>query len=106
MEMNDVLSLLPAVFAGILLGVIFFGGLWLTVNKGLGSKRATLIFLGSLILRMAIILIGFYFVGGDSWQKMLACLGGFLIARIAITNITKKIKQTDPVFIKKVGDEN
>ncbi len=106
MEMNDILSLLPAVLAGILLGVIFFGGLWLTVNKGLGSKSATLIFFGSLILRMAIILTGFYFVGGDSWQKLLACLVGFLIARIVITNITKKLKQANPVFIKEVSDEN
>ncbi|RXJ49624.1 ATP synthase subunit I [Gelidibacter gilvus] len=104
--MNDILSLLPAVLAGMLLGVIFFGGLWLTVNKGLGSKRATLIFFGSLILRMAIILTGFYFVGGDSWQKLLACLVGFLIARIVITNITKKLKQANPVFIKEVSDEN
>ncbi|MBA6151398.1 ATP synthase subunit I [Gelidibacter maritimus] len=101
MELNDILNLLPAVLAGILLGAIFFGGLWLTVNKGLGSKKPTLIFFASLILRMAIILVGFYFVGGDSWQKMLACLVGFLIARIVVTNVTKKIKQTDPVFIKK-----
>lgn len=106
MEMNDILNLLPAVLAGMLLGVIFFGGLWLTVNKGLGSKRATLIFFGSLILRMAIIVTGFYFVGGDSWQKMLACLVGFLIARVVITNITKKLKQTNQVFIKEVSDEN
>lgn len=106
MEMNEILSLLPAVFAGMLLGVIFFGGLWLTVNKGLGSKRATLIFFGSLILRMGIILLGFYFVGGDSWQKMLACLVGFLIARIVITSVTKKMKQTHPVFVKEVSDEN
>lgn len=106
MEMNEILSLLPAVVAGMLLGVIFFGGLWLTVTKGLGSKKASLIFLGSLFLRMAIILVGFYFVGGDSWQKMLACLVGFLIARIVITNITKKFKQTNPVLIKEVSDEN
>lgn len=106
MEMNDILSLVPAVLAGILLGIIFFGGLWFTVNKGLGSKRATLIFFGSLIIRMAIILTGFYFVGGDNWQKMLACLVGFLIARIVITNITKKLKQTNPVFIKEGNDEN
>ncbi|HUH29263.1 ATP synthase subunit I [Gelidibacter sp.] len=103
--MNDILRLLPAVLAGMLLGVIFFGGLWLTVNKGLGSKRATLIFFGSLILRIAIILTGFYFVGGDSWQKLISCLVGFLIARIVITNITKKLTQTK-LFIKEVSHEN
>ncbi|SDW03896.1 F1/F0 ATPase, subunit 2 [Aequorivita viscosa] len=106
MEMNEVLSLLPAVFAGIVLGVLFFGGLWLTVRKGLDSKNATLIFMGSLIIRMAIVLLGFYYVGADNWQKMMACLGGFLIARIVITRITKKEIQTKPTIIKKVNDEN
>ncbi|WP_073216487.1 ATP synthase subunit I [Aequorivita viscosa] len=104
--MNEVLSLLPAVFAGIVLGVLFFGGLWLTVRKGLDSKNATLIFMGSLIIRMAIVLLGFYYVGADNWQKMMACLGGFLIARIVITRITKKEIQTKPTIIKKVNDEN
>ncbi len=106
MEMNEVLSLLPAVFAGIVLGVLFFGGLWLTVRKGLDSKNATLIFMGSLIIRMAIVLLGFYYVGADNWQKMMACLGGFLIARIVITRITKKEIQTKPTIIKEVNDEN
>lgn len=104
--MNEILSLLPAVFAGIVLGVLFFGGLWLTVRKGLDSKNATLIFMGSLIIRMAIVLLGFYYVGADNWQKMMACLGGFLIARIVITRITKKEIQTKPTIIKKVNDEN
>jgi len=106
MEMNEVLSLLPAVFAGIVLGVLFFGGLWLTVRKGLDSKNATLIFMGSLVVRMAIVLLGFYYVGADNWQKMMACLGGFLIARIVITRITKKEIQTKPTIIKEVNDEN
>lgn len=105
MEMNEILNLVPSVLAGIVLGIIFFGGLWFTVNKGLNSKKPTLIFFGSLIIRMAIILTGFYIVGGDNWQKMLACLVGFLIARIVITNITKKYK-VNPVTIKEGNDEN
>ncbi|MGB3345163.1 MAG: ATP synthase subunit I [Aequorivita sp.] len=106
MEINEVLGLLPAVFAGIVLGIIFFGGLWLTVRKGLDSKNATLIFMGSLIIRMAIVLVGFYYIGGDNWQKLLACLGGFLIARIVITRLTKKGKLLKSTFIKEVSDEN
>ena len=106
MEMNEVISLLPALFAGIILGIIFFGGLLLTVRMGLSSKRPTLIFMGSMIIRMAIVVIGFYYVGGDSWQRILVCLGGFLIARIAITQITKRNKQTKSVSIKEVSDEN
>jgi F1F0 ATPase subunit 2 len=106
MEMNEVLGLLPAVFIGIALGVLFFGGLWFTVRKGLDSKNATLIFMGSLVVRMVIVLLGFYYVGADNWQKMMACLGGFLIARIVITRVTKKDRQTKPTIIKEVNDEN
>lgn len=106
MKINDVLSLLPGVFGGIALGILFFGGLWLTVRKGLSSKRPAVIFMGSLIIRMGIVVIGFYYVGADSWQKMLACLGGFLIARIAILQITKKDKQTKTVVINEVSNEN
>ncbi|HLS29580.1 MAG TPA: ATP synthase subunit I [Flavobacteriaceae bacterium] len=104
--MNEVLTLLLALLGGIALGVLFFGGLWLTVRKGLTSKRPTLFFMGSLVLRMAIVLVGFYYIGAGNWKNMLVGLGGFLIARIVITRITKKEKQAKNVFIKKVSDED
>lgn len=104
--MNEVISLLPALFAGIILGILFFGGLWYTVRIGLRSKNSALIFIGSLIIRMAIVLLGFYYVGANNWQKMLVCLGGFLIARIVIARITKRDKQTKATFTKQVSDEN
>lgn len=104
--MNKILSLLPALFGGIVLGVLFFGGLWLTVRKGLNSKKPTLIFMGSLVIRMAIVVAGFYFIGANNWKNMLVCLGGFLIARIAITRITKKDMQAKNIFLKKASDEN
>jgi|SRR5690554_1165892 len=100
MEWNEVISLLPALFVGVVLGVIFFGGLWLTVRKGLSSKKAGLIFISSLIVRMAIVLAGFYFIGAGNWQKMMVCLGGFLIARIVITRFTKKEIAAKNVFVK------
>ena len=106
MKTNEMLSLLPAVIGGIVLGILFFGGLWLTVRKGINAKKPALIFMGSLFIRMGIVVMGFYYVGANSWQKMLACLGGFLIARIAIFYITKKEKQGHTEFIKEMSDEN
>ena len=52
--------MLPLV-AGVLLGAIFFGGLWWTVRKGVSSKRPALWFFGSLLLRTSIVLAGFLF---------------------------------------------
>ena len=106
MTINEVISLMPALFAGIILGILFFGGLWYTVRIGLNSKNATLIFMASLVIRMAIVLLGFYFVGANNWQRMLVCLVGFLIARIIITRVTKKEKQTENTLIKQASDEN
>ena len=106
MKMNEMIHLIPALLAGVILGVLFFGGLWYTVRKGLNSKNPTLIFMGSLFLRMAIVILGFYFVGANNWKKMLVCLGGFLIARIVISRVTKKYEKGKPVLINELSDEN
>jgi F1F0 ATPase subunit 2 len=82
--MSDIEALTLALFAGVLLGVFFFGGLWWTVQKGVTSERPELWFLGSLLLRTGVLLAGFYFVSQDLWSRFVACLIGFLIARIAI----------------------
>jgi F1F0 ATPase subunit 2 len=87
--MNEALTLLLALLAGLLLGSIFFGGLWLTVQRGLSSQRLVLWFLGGLLLRMSIALGGFYFVADGQWERLLACLAGFLAARVAVTWLTR-----------------
>lgn len=86
--MNEPATLLLAWFAGLLLGAVFFGGLWWTVRKGIVSRYAPLWFLGSLIVRMSIVLAGFYLVGGGHWQRLLACLLGFFIARFLVMRHT------------------
>jgi len=87
--MNNVLLQALALMAGILLGAIFFGGLWWTVRKGVFSKSPALWFLGSLLLRMSVVLAGFYFVGRGDWVRLLACLLGFIIARFIVMRLTR-----------------
>jgi F1F0 ATPase subunit 2 len=82
--MNDLLSLAAALAAGILLGALFFGGLWWTVRLGLSSQRPALWFLGSLLARMSLALVGFYFVGGEQWPRWLLCLLGFILSRFVV----------------------
>ena len=105
MTMNEIINLLPGLLAGIGLGIVFFGGLWLTIQKGLQSKKSGLIFTGSFIIRMTVILVGFYYVGANDWQMMLACLAGFLIARLVITRYTKKQELSKATLIKEVANE-
>ena len=85
--MNEPSSLVLALLVGFLLGAIFFFGLWWTIQRGLSSKRPALLFLGSLLLRTIIAVAGFYFVSNGDWRKLLACLLGFVLARIFITRI-------------------
>ena len=87
--MNEALGLILPLVGGILIGVIFFGGLWWTVRRGLSSRRPAFLFLGSLLLRTSIILGGFYVVSGGHWDRLLACLLGFVIARFIVTRLTR-----------------
>jgi F1F0 ATPase subunit 2 len=82
--MNESLSLAAALAAGVLLGALFFGGLWWTVRLGLSSQRPALWFLGSLLARMSVVLIGFYLVGGEQWERWLLCLLGFIVSRFVV----------------------
>ncbi len=83
--MSEAVMLALAGIAGAALGVIFFGGLWWTVRKSVASKRPALWFFGSLLLRTAIVLAGFYLVSDGRWQRILACLIGFFVARFIVT---------------------
>ena len=54
-------SLVLALADGLVLGAVFFGGLWWTVRKGVSSKQPALWFLGSLLLRTGIVAGRFLF---------------------------------------------
>ena len=87
--MNESLMLAFALVAGLSLGAIFFGGLWWSVRQGVASKHPALWFLGSRLLRMSLVLVGFYFVGRGDWQRLVSCLIGFIIARFIVTRLSR-----------------
>ena len=93
MTMNDTLSLALALLTGVLLGAIFFGGLWWTVRKGLSSTPT-----GALAPRQpatadGLVLAGFYFVARGRWERLLACLLGFVAARLIVTRLTRAVEK-------------
>lgn len=81
--------------AGVLLGTLFFGGLWWTVRKGITCKRPARLFFGSLLLRTGLSLAGFYFVADGQWQRLLLCLLGFVVARHVVTRVTRDNKKAN-----------
>lgn len=87
--MNEAIALALAGAAGGVLGMIFFGGLWWTVGKVVSSEQPAPWLLASLMARMAIALVGFYFVSGGHWERLTACLVGFVFARLLVTWLTQ-----------------
>ena len=87
--MNETLALILTLLAGVLLGAIFFGGLWWTIRRGVSSKQPAALFFFSLLLRTGIALAGFYFVARGDWRRILSCLLGFILARILVTWLTR-----------------
>lgn len=100
--MNEAASLAPALAAGILLGAVFFGGLWWTVVRGVSSSRPALWFLGSMLLRTGIVLSGFYFVSAGDWKRLLAGLVGFVIARLVVKRLIR-VAQQPGQLVRKAG---
>lgn len=87
--MSGAPALLLAALAGAGLGLFYFGGLWLTVRRLERTGNPALLFGASLILRLSLTVLGFYFVMGGEWQRALACLAGFVIARRILTARTE-----------------
>jgi F1F0 ATPase subunit 2 len=87
--MNELAAFSFVLMAGLLLGALFFGGLWWTVQKGLTSRHPVLWFFGSNLLRTGLAVAGFYFTSGGDWRKFVVCLIGFIIARVAVTRFTR-----------------
>lgn len=86
--MNEGLTWILAGLAGVVIGAVFFGGLWWTVQKAISSPKGAFWFVGSFVIRMAVALGGFFLVADGHWQRIFACLVGFLVARVVVTRMT------------------
>ena len=83
--MNDFTMLAFAAAGGAVLGIAFYGGLYWTIRRGLESKTPALWFPASQLLRSVLVLGGFYAISGGDWHRLIACLPGFLLARVVVT---------------------
>jgi F1F0 ATPase subunit 2 len=90
--MKEIMNEYPALalLPGLILGAVYFGGLWLTVRYAIASRLPAISFVGSYVVRTAVALGGFYYVGKGSWQSALICLAGFIMARYMVIYSTKR----------------
>lgn len=90
--MSELILYAGTFIAGLLLGMLFFGGLWLTLNGLERSRHPALRLLSSLLLRVTLVLIGFYAIAQlDAWQHLLTALAGFIASRWWMTRRLRAI---------------
>lgn len=97
-SLTQFLTLGLAGLAGLALGGFFFVGLWWTVRKTVAARQPALWVLGSMLLRMAVVVSGFYFVAGGQLARLLACVAGFFVARVLVIRWTRS--QATPLQLK------
>lgn len=91
--MNDTFFLNGgALLWGALLGLIYFGGLWLTIRRLPIVRHQALWLVSSLMVRNLLVAAGFYPVVIHGWQPALFCLTGIIIIRFILTRRIKLIK--------------
>lgn len=94
MEIRDGLEMGIALISGVMVGLLYFAGLWLTVSRLPVARYPALLVLGSFLLRTLIALAGFYLVMAGSLFNLLACLVGFILARTLTLRILNREKSS------------
>lgn len=74
-----------AFMAGIVLGVAYMAALWIAVRGLAGAAWPGRQLLVGAAVRLGLLLGGFFLVMDGQWERLLACLAGFLLVRIAVT---------------------
>lgn len=81
MKTLDILILGLGLFSGLALGLLYFGGLWWTLERLPRQSRPKLWLTNSYILRVGITLTGFFFIMRQSVVSLFFCLFGFFFMR-------------------------
>jgi F1F0 ATPase subunit 2 len=94
--MNDFLALTISLAGGFGAGVIFFGGLWLTVRRLDRLRYPGVVFLLSSVARLALVLAVFWWLSRDGLPQLALCLTGFIIARFVLIRTVRKSAPAEP----------
>lgn len=93
--MTNLLPFVASCTAGVLLGLIFFWGLWTTVNWLNHGHHITLLIVGSAILRFSLLLSGFYLVARYAgWGHVLSAALGFMLSRTLVLHHVRPSSST------------
>lgn len=92
--MNPI-PLLLAFAVGAAVGLVYFGGLWLTVRRVLDVRQRAVWLLASFLVRAGVTLLGLYLVIGTDGLRLAAAMAGFLVVRMALVGLLRPRTEAD-----------
>jgi len=75
------MNLIMLFIVGIAIGLIYFGGLWLTVKKLAAVRRRGFLLVISFLIRTGLALAMFLILMDGYWLNAVVLLGGFVVSR-------------------------
>jgi F1F0 ATPase subunit 2 len=85
--MSDLLALASSLALGLALGIVYFGGLWLTLrilfSQSSSHGLPAIVMLSSFTVRSCVCLFGFYLIAPGGLDFLASCLAGFVIVKAA-----------------------
>jgi F1F0 ATPase subunit 2 len=104
LDAKMILTLITAFTAGTALGTFYFTALWHTVRQLSSAKSPARMMLGSYMLRMAVVMAGFYLImGAGYWERLAAAMLGFIIVRKILTYRLGPQNAVETVNLNKSG---
>ena len=83
--MNGLIALI-SIICGLLLGLIYFGGLWFTVQRFVHHRWPPWAMVVSFIVRMGLVLVVFYGLLMQHWTYVVTALIAFVVTRQILIN--------------------
>ncbi len=85
--MSTVIAVAAGLVAGIVLGLVFFGGLWWTTQRLATSSQPGILVSVSLLVRVVVLAGGLFLLAQIGSGALLAAVLGLLVTRIGLTRL-------------------
>ncbi len=85
--MTLLLNTCLAFLSGSTLGLMFYGGLWITLNRACASVKPFQWLMVSALLRFTLVLMAFLVLFGGHWVWWSGALLGFIVARTCLLSL-------------------
>jgi F1F0 ATPase subunit 2 len=77
---------LAGMACGLGLGMLYFGGLYLTLKRLPGSRQPALLAYGSFAARSLVCLLGFYLISRSGLVGLIGSIVGFVLMKLALVS--------------------